>query len=267
MKKTIFMTLYLVSVSFFANAGKIVIKNDSKYNISYGTSYPAVANPLGTSISPGQYVIFDLPDNVQSKVYVRRWSAAGAAKNVWNWVKRAATAVAPNKENAADFAKEAYRFAGEEIYERLAVAKVRIDPSLVAKDNIKVVHVENYEEGTDTIKATIIDAPKVDYPGSSAIDENVAPSPAPIEQDSLRKSQELVSSLGIEDEETLELYNSLVATASNFVASNKEYEKEFMDLMIGPASLPSPEAIEVLQDFMFGEPSPERLKNFYAGKK
>lgn len=266
MKKTFFATLCIISVSFLANAGKIVIKNDSIYNVSYGVSYPAVANPFGTSISPGQYVIFDLPDNIQSKVYVRRWSAAGAAKNVWNWVKRAATAVAPNKENVGEFAKEAYRFVGEDVYERLAVAKVRVNPSLVAKDNIKVVHVENYEEGTDTIKATIIDAPKADYPGS-AMDENVAPSPAPIEQDSLRKSQELVASLGIEDEDTLEIYNSLVATASDFVASNKEYEQEFLTIMAGPASLPSPEAIEVLQDFMFGEPSPERLKNFYAGKK
>lgn len=165
MKKLFVALATIISISSFAEAAKIVIKNNSIYNVSYGTSYLAVANPLGTSISSGQYVIFDLPDNVQSKVYVRRWSLEGAVKNVWSWGKRLYTAVAPSKENAADFAKEVYRFGGKEVYDRLAVAKTNLNPSLVAEQNIKVINIENSAEGTDTIEMTTFDDLIINYPG------------------------------------------------------------------------------------------------------
>lgn len=253
MKKTFFATLCLVSVSFFANAGKIVIKNDSKYNVSYGTSYPAVANPMGTSISPGQYAIFDLPDNMESKVYVRRWSWEGAAKNIFKWGKRLYTAVAPNKENCVEFGTEAYRFAKDDVYNSLAVAKVTLNPSLVTERNIKVVHVENFEEGSNTIQATIYDGLKKDFPGSEiSVNANI-PNILPIDNESSEHKEDL-KELGIDQQEIIEKYNALISTASTFVANNPMNLKNFEDLMSGPASLPSVEAIEVLQEFILNAP-------------
>ncbi|MDP1723074.1 MAG: hypothetical protein Q8L85_00005 [Alphaproteobacteria bacterium] len=250
MKKTFLATLCLVSISFFANAEKVVIKNDSKYNISYGTNYAKAL--VSKSIPPTQFVIVDLPDNTESDLYIRRWSWSGAAKNIWTWGKRAYTAVAPSKENAADFAKEAYRFGGEDVYNRFSTAKTTVNPSLVSGDKIKVVLVTNFDEGTDTIQATIIDGLKTDYPGA-IVDENVEPSSPPIDSSSLRKSQELATSLGIDEEKVIKLYNRLLRTASELVATHPEYEKEFEQLIQGPASEPSPEACELLQDFLFGE--------------
>jgi hypothetical protein len=253
MKKTFLATLCLVSISFFANAEKIVIKNDSKYNISYGTSYPAVANPLGTSISPGQYVIFDLPDNLQSKVYIRRWSWEGAAKNIFTWGKRLYTAVAPNKENCAEFGTEAYRFGKEDVYKNLAVAKVTLNPSLVTEGNIKVVHVENFEEGSNTIQATIYDGLKKDFPGSEIDIKANIPNILPIENESSEHKEEL-KDLGLDKQEIIEEYNRLISTASTFVANNPMNIKDFEALMSGPASLSSVEAIEVLKEFILNAP-------------
>ncbi|MDP3532968.1 MAG: hypothetical protein Q8S31_06735 [Alphaproteobacteria bacterium] len=179
MKKLFVALATIISVSSFAEAAKIVIKNDSIYNVSYGTSYPAAANPFGTSISPGQYVIFDLPDNMQSEVFVRRWSLKGAAKTAFGLIKRVYTAVAPNKDNAVAYGQEVIRFGGEEVYNRLAFAKKYLNPSLVTEEYIKVVLVENHEEGTDTIKLNVLDDLIANYPGV-VVNTEVTPSSAPV---------------------------------------------------------------------------------------
>lgn len=179
MKKLFLVLAIVTSVSSFAEAAKVVIKNDSMYNVSYGTFYLAAANPVGTSISPGQYVIFDLPDNMQSEVFVRRWSLKGAAKTAFGLIKRVYTAVAPNKDNAVAYGQEVIRFGEEEVYNRLAVAKTYLNPSLVTEEQIKVVLVENYEEGTDTIKVTVLDDLIANYPGV-VVNTELTPSSAPM---------------------------------------------------------------------------------------